>query len=477
MRTHSHKEALKVTTTNNKGFEAISRREQGLKRQLTAGQMSMIAIGGAIGTGLFMGSAYAIGYAGPGVLVSYAIGALITLLLMGCLAEMTVAHSTSGSFGAFAEFYISPLAGFLVRYAYWAAMVLGVGTEVTAIAIYMKYWFANVAEWVWIVSFSSVLILLNAISVKTFGRFEYWFSTIKIAAIVGFILLAVYVIFGSGNGDYGVHHYTAHGGFLPNGFQGMWVAVIVSIFSYVSVEMIAVAAGEARDPQRAVKQAFRATILRLVVFYLLTLALMLAIVPWVDAGNAQSPFVTVMQLTGIPWATGVMNFVILIAALSAMNSQLYITTRMMFSLSRGGYAPRALGSVSKSGVPLNALLLSSSGIALATLVNLLYPASSFIMMMSLAMFGAIFTWFMIFLTHYFFRRYYQRHGELPLSFRMRLFPYSTLLGLVLMGAVMITTFFTEAFRMTLVFGVPFLLLLTLVYWLFLRKPRDAVDTL
>lgn len=466
-----------MTTTNNKGFEAISRREQGLKRQLTAGQMSMIAIGGAIGTGLFMGSAYAIGYAGPGVLVSYAIGALITLLLMGCLAEMTVAHSTSGSFGAFAEFYISPLAGFLVRYAYWAAMVLGVGTEVTAIAIYMKYWFANVAEWVWIVSFSSVLILLNAISVKTFGRFEYWFSTIKIAAIVGFILLAVYVIFGSGNGDYGVHHYTAHGGFLPNGFQGMWVAVIVSIFSYVSVEMIAVAAGEARDPQRAVKQAFRATILRLVVFYLLTLALMLAIVPWVDAGNAQSPFVTVMQLTGIPWATGVMNFVILIAALSAMNSQLYITTRMMFSLSRGGYAPRALGSVSKSGVPLNALLLSSSGIALATLVNLLYPASSFIMMMSLAMFGAIFTWFMIFLTHYFFRRYYQRHGELPLSFRMRLFPYSTLLGLVLMGAVMITTFFTEAFRMTLVFGVPFLLLLTLVYWLFLRKPRDAVDTL
>ncbi|CCG85874.1 General amino acid permease AGP1 Asparagine/glutamine permease [Erwinia piriflorinigrans CFBP 5888] len=477
MRTHSHKEALKVTTTNNKGFEAISRREQGLKRQLTAGQMSMIAIGGAIGTGLFMGSAYAIGYAGPGVLVSYAIGALITLLLMGCLAEMTVAHSTSGSFGAFAEFYISPLAGFLVRYAYWAAMVLGVGTEVTAIAIYMKYWFANVAEWVWIVSFSSVLILLNAISVKTFGRFEYWFSTIKIAAIVGFILLAVYVIFGSGNGDYGVHHYTAHGGFLPNGFQGMWVAVIVSIFSYVSVEMIAVAAGEAKDPQRAVKQAFRATIVRLVVFYLLTLALMLAIVPWADAGNVQSPFVTVMQLTGIPWATGVMNFVILIAALSAMNSQLYITTRMMFSLSRGGYAPRALGSVSKSGIPLNALLLSSSGIALATLVNLLYPASSFIMMMSLAMFGAIFTWFMIFLTHYFFRRYYQRHGELQLSFRMRLFPYSTLLGLVLMGAVMITTFFTEAFRMTLVFGVPFLLLLTLVYWLFLRKPRDAVDAL
>ncbi|BCQ59211.1 hypothetical protein PBOI14_09610 [Pseudomonas sp. Boi14] len=186
-------------TTSNKGFEAISNREHGLRRQLTAGQMSMIAIGGAIGTGLFMGSAYAIGYAGPSVLLSYAIGALITLILMGCLAEMTVAHSTSGSFGAYAEFYVSPLAGFLVRYAYWAAIVLAVGAEVTAIAMYMKYWFANVPEWVWIISFSSVLIVLNGISVKTFGNFEYWFSTIKIAAIVGFIILAVYVVFGSGN--------------------------------------------------------------------------------------------------------------------------------------------------------------------------------------------------------------------------------------------------------------------------------------
>lgn len=216
--------------------------------------MSMIAIGGAIGTGLFMGSAYAIGYAGPSVLVSYAIGALITLLLMGCLAEMTVAHSTSGSFGAYAEFYISPLAGFLVRYAYWAAIVLAVGAEVTAVAMYMKYWFANVPEWVWIVSFSSVLIVLNAISVKTFGNFEYWFSTIKISAIVGFIILAVYVVFGSGNPDYGVQNYTAHGGFFPNGLSGMWIAVIVSIFSYLSVEMIAVAAGEAADPEQAVKK-------------------------------------------------------------------------------------------------------------------------------------------------------------------------------------------------------------------------------
>lgn len=181
----------------------------------------------------------------------------------------------------------------------------------------------------------------------------------------------------------------------------MWIAVIVSIFSYLSVEMIAVAAGEAADPEQAVKKAFRATIVRLVVFYLLTLALMLAIVPWNQAGQAQSPFVTVMQTIGIPGATGVMNFVILIAALSAMNSQLYITTRMMFSLSRAGFAPKSMGALSKNGIPLNALLLSSSGIALATLLNVVYPESSFTLMMAISMFGAIFTWFMIFLTHLF----------------------------------------------------------------------------
>eukprot|EP01031_Cornospumella_fuschlensis_P046309 gene46309-56706_t len=236
---------------------------------------------------------------------------------------------------------------------------------------------------------------------------------------------------------------------MPYGFSGMWVAVIISIFSYLSVEMIAVAAGEAEDPERAVRQAFRATIVRLVVFYLLTLALMLAIVPWDEAGKTQSPFVTVMQYIGIPGATGVMNFVILVAALSAMNSQLYTTTRMMFSLSRAGHALKAMGRLSEAGVPLNALALSCTGIALATLVNLVFPEQSFMLMMAISIFGALFAWMMIFLTHYRFRRYHQRLGNAPLAFRMWGFPYGTLLGPVLVLAVLVTTAFVPAFRMTL----------------------------
>jgi amino acid transporter, AAT family len=455
------------------GFDAIVEREKGLHRGLSTAQLSMIAIGGAIGTGLFLGSGFAIGFAGPSVLVSYGIGALIALLLMGCLAEMTVAHPTSGSFGAYAEHYVSPWAGFLVRYAYWASIVFAVGTEVTAIAVYMKYWFPAVPGWYWIVGFSAALIGINLVSVKVFGAVEYVFSMLKIAAIVAFIALGAVVVFGAPAGSgIGFANYTAHGGFFPKGVWGMWVAVIVSIFSYLSIEMIAVAAGEARDPHKAITRAFRATMARLVFFYLLTLALMLAIVPWTAAGSDESPFVKVMAATHVPGAAGVINFVILVAALSAMNSQLYITTRMMFSLSRAGYAPKALGRLTGHGVPAAALGLSAIGIALATVLNVLYPDTSFVMMMSVSMFGAMFTWLMIFVTHLFFRRH---HRGQALAFRMWGFPVTSLLGAALMFAALVTTYFTREFRMTLFCGVPFMIVLSIVYAVWYRgKGAGAV---
>ena len=350
-------------------FKNIQQRESGLKRELGPKQMSMIALGGAIGTGLFLGSKFAIGFAGPSVIISYAIGGLIALLLMGALAEMTVAHATSGSFGAYAEFYVGPLIGFLVRYLYWSCIVLAVGTEVTAIGEYMQFWFADVPSWLWIVLFSGVLIGVNMFNVKAFGTMEYWFSTIKVFAIVAFIVMAAYVVFGSGNPDYGFHNYTGRWRILPEWFlSGMWFAVIVSIFSYLSIEMIAIAAGEAENPAVAVKKAFRVTIVRLFVFYIATLALILAIAPMDKILSGGSPFVTVMQVVKIPGADSVLNFVVIIAALSAMNSQLYVSSRMMFSLSRAGDAPAILGKVRANGSPVNALLLSTSGIAVATIV-------------------------------------------------------------------------------------------------------------
>jgi AAT family amino acid transporter len=451
------------------GFEAIIERESGLQRRLSSARLTMIAIGGAIGTGLFLGSAFAIGLAGPAVLVSYGIGALIALLLMGCLAEMTVAHPTTGSFGAYAEYYLGPLAGFLVRYAYWTCIVLAVGTEVTAVALYMRFWFPGVAGAWWIVAFSALLLAINARSVEVFGALEYWFSTIKVAALLIFVTLAAYLLWcAPAGGPVGLRNYTAYGGFFPHGFWGAWAAVIVAVFSYLSIEMIAVAAGEAEDPKVAVQRAFRSTVLRLILFYLLSLALIVAVVPWPEDGTQESPFVRVMRLLAIPGAAAIFNGVILVAALSAMNSQLYITTRMMFSLARAGQAPRRFGVLSRRGVPVQALLLSSSGIALATVVGLVAPKSAYILMVSVSAFGAMFTWLMIFVTHYHFRR--SQAAQPRSAFRMIGFPVTTLLGAALMIAVLATTAFTQEFRPTLAFGIPFLAALCVAFRYLARRP-------
>lgn len=448
-------------------FDEIQNREAGLHKKLSAKQMGMIAIGGAIGTGLFMGSKFAISFAGPAVIVSYAIGGLIAFAIMTCLAEMTVQHPTSGSFGAYAEHYVSPLAGFLVRYCYWACIVLAVGTEITAVADYMKLWFPHVGSWVWIAFFSLTLLVVNAYSVKAFGLVEYWFSTIKVFAIIVFILLAIGILTQSHGGTEQVlSNLTEHGGFFPHGFSGVWIGVIISIFSYLSIEMIAVAAGEAKDPERAVKKAFKSTAIRLILFYLLSLFLIVALVPWTTliGAEATSPFVMVMKIVGIPYADSILNFIVIVAALSAMNSMLYISTRMLFSLSRAGDAPKLFGRISHNGVPINALLLSAVGIGIASIVYTINPNSAFPIMIALSMFGALFTWGSIFVTHMFFRRKMARKGE-QLKFKVPASQLISLLGLIAILSITITTWFTNEFKSTLQFGVPLVVVLTFFYYL------------
>ncbi|MEO2075317.1 MAG: amino acid permease [Bacillus sp. (in: firmicutes)] len=450
--------------------------EIGLKRALKTNQLSMIAMGCAIGTGLFLGSGLAISTAGPGVLVSYGVGAIIVLLLMGCLSEMTVAHPTTGAFGTIAEKYVSPLAGYLVKYSYWVANVLAIGVEVSAIAVYMKYWFPHVPGMVWILLFAVVLIYVNATCVNAFGTFEYWFSMIKISAIVGFILLGSNILFGgSHQSDLGPENLVNDRGFLPFGWWGVWVATFISLFSFLGTELIAVTAGEAKDPDIAVPKALKATVFRLSTFYILTIGIMLMIVPWKSAGVEESPFVKVMDLLNIPGASGIMNFIILTAALSSMNSQLYASTRMMFSLSKGNDAPAFLGRLSKKGVPLRALAVSTLGIFLAGLVSTLLPGSSYAFMMGISMFGAIFTWFMVFVSHLFFRRKWEMSGGRKLPVKMLGFPYLTIIGAVLLLSLMITTWFTD-FKIMLQFGVPWLLFLTISYYLFKkRSPNQNRD--
>ncbi|WP_067930068.1 amino acid permease [Alicyclobacillus kakegawensis] len=456
-------------------FEA---REQGLRRGLGTGQLSMIALGSAIGTGLFLGSGSAIGSAGPSIIVSYLIGACVIFVLMGCLAEMSVAHPTAGSFGVFAEQYLHPWAGFIIRYSYWAANAVAVGGEVTAVSIYMKYWFPDSPGLLWICLFGALLLAANAYSVRLFGVFEFWFSMIKVAAIILFILVGAYVVFVLGEPGTGPANYVNHGGFFPHGAWGTWVGGFVALFSFIGFEVVAITAGEAKDPERAVPKAFRWTVVRLVLFYVLAIAIMLMVVPWQQAGTDESPFVKVMEILRIPGAAGVMNFVVLTAALSAMNAQLYATTRMMFSLARGGYAPKLFGRLTRRGVPAASLAVSAFGVVLAALLTLNTSSVAYTILMGLALFGALITWFIILLTHLSFRRAWARQGRRRLPIRMAGYPYLPVLGLLMLLAVFVSMWFTGPFRGAIVFGVLWLVLLSFLYglWHLVNGPQSGLQT-
>jgi len=448
-------------------------REAGLARKLRTGQITMIAIGGAIGTGLFLGSGLAVGYAGPGVLISYIISAIIAYLLMLCLSEMAVAHPTAGSFGVYAELYIGPWAGFVVRYTYWAAQVIAIGGEATAAALYMNYWLPTVPIWIWVVVFSAVLIFVNARAVNAFGTFEYWFAMIKVIAIIAFIIVGLILIFGVNGVGSVVHNYVGFGGFLPHGWGGVWLGVLVGVFSFYGVEIVAITAGEAEEPERALPRAMRAMLLRLLLFYILALAIMVAIVPWTKTGASvvtASPFVLVLARVGIPGAASIMNFVVITAALSSMNTNLYSCTRMIFSLSRGGYAPRTLGDVTQSHVPLKALLVSSIGLVIAVALNLLTP-NAWTIIFGVAIFGGMFVWLMIFIT---FLRFRPRWQGGPLPIRAPLFPFVPIAGALLLGAVLLTMLVSPDWSFAWYAGVPFLILLLVAYGISrMRRTTDA----
>jgi AAT family amino acid transporter len=445
-----------------------------LVRQLSAGQLAMIAIGGAIGTGLFLGSALAVHTAGPGVILTYAVGAVVTLALMGALSEMAVAHPTAGSFGVYAELYLHPWAGFTVRYTYWAAQCIAIGGEATAIAIYCQWWFPGTPKWLWILAFSCALIYVNARSVGSFGSFEYWFAMVKVVAILLFIVFGATLLGGlAGGKPIGFAHLSAHGGFLPMGLTGVWKAMVFVIFSYLGTEIVAVTAGEAKDPRTAVPQAMRTMVARLILFYLGSMVVLMSIVPWNQiqpgAGVTASPFVKVFQLMGVPAAAHVVNFVVVTAAASSMNCNLYLVSRMMFSLARGGYAPSAFGRVSGRGTPVPALMVSAAGLAFAILVSVLFPEGAFVYLFGISLFGGLYAWLIIFVTHLAFRPKWKAAGGAPLPVRMYFHPFGSLLGAASMLAILATTWWVEGMRVTLVAGLPWLGLLSVAYLLVRRR--------
>ena len=453
--------------------EAVAN-EHGLARKLSERQMSMIAIGGAIGTGLFLGSALAVRTAGPAVILSYILTSIIALLLMYCLSEMAVAHPAAGSFGVYADLYVSPWAGFVVRYTYWAAQSIAVGGEAVAAAIYTQWWFPHTPAWAWVVVYSALLIFVNATSVGAFGTFEYWFSMIKVTAIGVFIVLGTGVLLGiHQQRPIGLENFHAYGGFLPHGWLGVWMALAFVIFGFIGTEIVAVTAGEARDPERSVPRAMRTMLLRLVIFYIGAITVLVGVIPWRQIQPGQSitvsPFVRVFDVMHVPVAAQIVNFVVLTAALSGMNCCLYLSTRMIFSLARGGYAPAFMGRVSRHGAPIPALLMSALGLAVAAVMAFLFPASAYVYMFGIALFGGLFVWLMIFVTHLYFRRKWVAQGGRMLPVRAPLFPITTIVGALAVLAIIISTWWVEGMRPTMEAGIPWLVALSVFYAMTKRK--------
>jgi AAT family amino acid transporter len=452
---------------------AIVSREAGLHKDLTRSQLVMIGLGGAIGTGLFMGSGVAIGYAGPAVILSYAIASIAAAAMVFSLSEMAVMHPTAGSFGTYAEIYLNPWAGMIARYSYWMAQVIAVGAEAVAAGVYMTFWFPGTPVWLWSLGFAFMLLYFNSRSVNNFGSIEYWFALIKVVAIVIFIILGLATILGVWTQPVGLHNLTGlPGGFMPRGFGGVWMAVIIGILSFNGIEVIAVTSGEAKDPARSIPAALRTMALRLFLFYVLALTIVVTFVPWTETGATivtQSPFVRVFAHSGIRHAAGIMNFVVLSAALSSMNCNIYLCSRMLFSLSRGGYAPRFLGKLSKKGTPITAILLSGACILTAAGVSKLTPLA-YNYLFGVALFDAMIVWIIILLSHLSFRR---RHKAADLPVRMPWFPVIQIAGLTLLCAVLVTMGLDkETWRISWIVGVPWLALISLVY--FILKARGSL---
>ncbi|WP_214411264.1 amino acid permease [Sphaerisporangium fuscum] len=450
----------------------MKERHHDLHRALSRRQMALLGLGSALGTGLFLGAGSAIAVAGPGVLISYLAGALIALTVAFALGEMVSAMPVRGSFGAIATRYLGPFAGFAVRYIYWLALIVAIGSEVVAAAIYLRFWWPQIPLPLTVLALAAAVTAVNVTTVGSFGSAESVLSTVKASAVIAFIGIGgVLIVFGlPGRPATGVGNWVSQGGFLPQGGLAVWLVMAIVLFSFAGVELVAITAPEAREPGASLRGALRSLILRLTLFYLGAIAVMLAVTPWRDLashhGVTASPFVMMFAAAGIPAAASITNFVILVTALSALNANLYAAARMLHSLGGDRLAPAALGRTTARGVPRTAVLVSSLGFLATAGLTALFGARVFSILMSLGIFGLIAVWVTILVTLLVFRRDANRP---PSTMRLRGGRLVPLLGIAALLSVYATGVFVPDMRMACMVGVPALAVLAVAYWLLSRR--------
>lgn len=450
--------------------------EKELTRGLKARHIELIALGGTIGVGLFMGSASTIKWAGPSVLLAYALAGIVMFFVMRIMGEMLFLEPVTGSFATYAHKYISPLAGYLTAWCYWFLWVTVGMSEVTAIGIYVKYWFPLIPQW--LPALAGVLLVssANLAAVKYYGEFEFWFALIKVATIIVMLIIGIGMIFfGFGNAGQpiGIENLYIHGGFFAGGLEGFLFALCLVTAAYQGVELVGITAGEAQDPQNTLRKATKNIIWRILIFYIGAIFVILAIYPWNQVGTIGSPFVMTFAKIGIASAAGIINFVVLTAALSGCNSGIYSSGRMLYTLAANGQAPAFLGKIKSSGVPGNAIVVTIACLFLGVFFNYIFPESRlFLYIYSASILPGMIPWFVLAISQLKFRERWQ--NEIPNHpFKSPLFPISNFVTIIFLVLVLIGMWFNEDTRVSLMIGAVFCLIVIAAYYVLGIGKRQA----
>ncbi|MFC6293820.1 amino acid permease [Lactiplantibacillus daoliensis] len=443
-----------------------------LNRQMESRHVLMISLGGVIGTGLFLSSGYTIHQAGPiGTLLAYTIGAILVYLVMLCLGELAVAMPYTGAFHVYAKKYIGPGTGFTVAILYWLTWTIALGSEFTAAGLIMQTWFPHSPTWLWSLFFMAVIFTVNALSVRWFAEAEFWFASIKVVAIIAFIVLGSLAIVGwlplHGHTTAPLLSNYTKNGWFPNGFGGVFTTMLTVNFAFSGTELIGITAGEAKDPARTIPTAIRTTLWRLIIFFVGSMFVMAALIPYKQAGVTQSPFVLVFKEIGIPYAADIMNFVVLTAIMSAANSGLYASTRMLWSLANEGTISKVFKRTTKNDVPLIALITSMLGGILALLSSVYAAGSVYLVLVSISGLAVVIVWMAIALSEINFRKAYVKSGKslADLTYKTPGYPIVPWLAFILSGLSCMLIWFDPNQRIALYYTVPFVLICYLGYYL------------
>jgi len=460
-------------------LEQICPDKKGLKRDLKSRHLMMISIGGTIGTGLFLGTGQTISQAGPvGAIMGYLVGAFIMLLVLLCLAELSIAMPVAGSFQSYASRFISPAAGFTTGWLYWVNWAVCIAADFTAAGIIANNWFPGVPVWMWCAGFVIGLAIINLVSVRTYGEAEFWFAGIKVTAIIAFIIAGIALMFGvvGHEGAIGFSNFHTGEGLFPKGFSAVFLTMIAVTYSFQGAELVGIAAGECEEPSKNIPKVIRGITFRIILFYVVAIFVLAATIPWREAGVLESPFAHVFSRIGMPFAETIMCAVVLTSALSAGNSALYACSRLLWSMAKEDLAPAWLGKLSRNGVPYYGVLITLLLAGLSLLTQVFAADTVYLWLMASTGLTGCLIWVIIAWCQINFRQEYLRLGGnlSDLLFRTPLYPLVPILTIVLNLGVVFSLYFDESQHIVLLAGVVFLVAIYLYYYLFLAKKKAAI---